>query len=462
MFLPPVTPSIAKTTSTAFLAALALGIIACSNSEPVGFDTEDAFSVYRDSTKKSNFTTTSDSGTIVSEMPPHDTIKEYLPLNDSEYPYSGIPRIVIETENHREIKDRETKIPAKLQIWGKKAPESEIMELTIRGRGNSSWKYMPKKSYKIEFLEKQELLGMRKDKDWALVANYADKTLMKNYVVSRLAKGLGVPFTPCNTIVELYLNKEYLGVFLLTETIKVGKNRINISQKGNSYLVEVDSKYRNKDQVIFTSLKKPLNVHYPKVINQSSLDTLLSFINKFEEFLQSIDKSSNSEIDKWIDVDKYILHYWIQEFTKNPDANFFTSVYFTWSTGNKISMGPVWDFDLAFGGHDTEVANLISGYRIRDSYWNKYLFKDTSFSHTIKTYWDAHKADFYSILDTIDYYHPIFEKPAKNNFKRWDILGSTENSHHPKAYASYSEAVQDLKNWITERYNWLDARNSKN
>ena len=457
MFHSQVATSLAKTTTTAFLVAMV--ITACSNSESVGninggetSPTENAFNV-----QETAHSATPASGDPQEQFP---SITKYIPLDDTKYPYAGIPRIVIETENRREIKDRETEIPAKLQIWGEKAPESKIMELTIRGRGNSSWKYMPKKSYKIEFLEKQELLGMPKDKDWALIANYADKTLMKNYVVSRLAKGMGVPFTPRNTIVELYLNKEYLGVFLLTETIKVGKNRINISKKGDTFLVEVDSKYQSKDQVIFTSLKKPLNVHYPKVMDQSSQTTLLSFINKFETFLQSIDNSKKNEINEWIDINKYILHYWIQEFTKNPDANFFTSVYFTWSIGNKISMGPVWDFDLAFGGHDTEVANLIKGYRIRDSYWNKYLFKDTSFTHTVKAYWNAHKADFYSILDTIDYYHPIFEKPAKNNFKRWDILGSTENSHHPKAYASYNEAVQDLKNWITERYYWLDTQNS--
>ena len=88
---------------------------------------------------------------------------KYLPIDDTEYPYAGIPRIVIVTENYREIRDRETEIPAKLQVWGEHAPESEILDLTIRGRGNTSWTDMPKKSYKIEFIQKQSLLGMPKD-----------------------------------------------------------------------------------------------------------------------------------------------------------------------------------------------------------------------------------------------------------------------------------------------------------
>ena len=120
--------------------------------------------------------------TSIDSIYPHkivcDSIQNNLSFDDSEYPYAGIPRIVIETENHQAIKDRETEIPAKLQIWGANAPESDIMDLTIRGRGNTSWE-MPKKSYKIEFTQKQELLGMPQDKDWALIGNYADKTLMK-------------------------------------------------------------------------------------------------------------------------------------------------------------------------------------------------------------------------------------------------------------------------------------------
>ena len=149
--------------------------------------------------------------------------------NDKEYPYANIPRIVIYTENQQKIKDRETEIPAKLQIWGKKEAESEIMDLTIRGRGNSSWE-MPKKSYKIEFAKKQALLGMPKDKDWALIANYADKTLMKNYLMYHLSTKLGAYYSPRCEFAELYLNKNYLGVYLLTETIKIGKNRVNISK----------------------------------------------------------------------------------------------------------------------------------------------------------------------------------------------------------------------------------------
>ena len=120
---------------------------------------------------------------------------DYIPLDDSEYPYAGLPRIVIETENHREIKDRETEIPAKLQVWGEHAPESEVMNLTIRGRGNESWRH-PKKPYAIKFNEKQSILGMPKAKKWVMLANYRDRTLIRNAVALELARKTSLTWTP--------------------------------------------------------------------------------------------------------------------------------------------------------------------------------------------------------------------------------------------------------------------------
>lgn len=108
-----------------------------------------------------------------------------------------------------------------------------------------------KKSYKIEFAKKQSMLGMPKDKDWALIANHYDKSLMRNFIAYRLSSALGAYYAPRCEFVELYLNGEYLGVYLLTETIKVSKNRVNIPKDDNSYIVEFDAKYRDDEQVFF-------------------------------------------------------------------------------------------------------------------------------------------------------------------------------------------------------------------
>lgn len=382
--------------------------------------------------------------------------------NDKEYPYANIPRIVIYTENRQKIKDRETEIPAKLQIWGKKEAESEIMDLTIRGRGNTSWEKMPKKSYKIEFIKKQSMLGMPKDKDWALIANYADKSLMRNFVAYRLSAALGAYYAPRCEFAELYLNGEYLGVYLLTETIKISKNRVNIPKDDYSYIVEFDAKYRENEQVFFSDVLtengngKAFRVHDPKSANSATLDTVQNYIQNFEKFLKSIKSRENNSVDDWIDIDESVIHYWIQELFKNPDACFYTSVFFSWVKGKKIMMGPVWDFDLSMANHTSNSVNKAESWQIRN-YWNVYLFKDSLYRESIRNVWKMNHELFESVSDSIDSAYAKIKRAAQNNFKKWNVLSdTTRTSWKNQAFTSYKESVVYIKNWLSDRIRWID------
>lgn len=390
-----------------------------------------------------------------------NSISEDLPLDDTEYPYAGIPRIVIETENHQAIKDRETEVPAKLQIWGANAPESDIMELTIRGRGNTSWG-MPKKSYKIEFTKKQEMLGMPKDKDWALIGNYADKTLMKNYLMYHLSAKLGAYYAPRCEFAELYINNEYLGVYLMTETIKIGKNRVNIPNNDNSYIVEIAENHHQNDLVFYThviktdSIGKPFRIHTPKEPSKESITKLENYIVNFEKFLKNIEPEKENYVSQWMDISECIKHYWIQEFSKNPDADGWSSLYFTWEKDGLIRMGPVWDFDLAFGSHNYESINKTDKWYIKSGYWHSYIFKDSVSNHFRIDYWSKNKLKFTNTITIIDSISNLLQGAAKNNFKKWEILQSTTYTYHRHAYNTYEDAVEDLKNWINERTQWID------
>lgn len=383
---------------------------------------------------------------------------DYLPLNDSEFPYAGIPRIVIETEHFRSVKDKDTEIPAKLQLWGDKNPLSDIMELTIKGRGNTSWSIMPQKSYKLEFLEKTELLGFPQNKDWALITSYADKSLMRNHLVYQIAATIGLSYTPKTQFVEVYLNREYMGVYLLAETIKIGKNRVNIPQNNSSFLVEIDDKYKQDEPVVISYIGHPQNIHYPKNPSESTKQTLKTFIDKYEHFLVAIDSSKKNDVENWISVSDYAKHFWIQEFSKNPDAAFLSSVYYTWEKDGVIKMGPVWDFDIAFGSYDNEKVSSPINWRTKNTYWNKYLFKDSVFAADVDNEWKKNEKLFKSVFDSIDVYQSILAKPARNHFKRWNILKSTDFAWHNKSFSSYEDAVNDLKSWIQQRIIWIESQ----
>ena len=386
----------------------------------------------------------------------------YLFFNDNEYPYAGLPQIVIETQNFQDIKDINNKIPAKFQIWEKGIFQSDVINMTIKGRGNTSWNEMPKKGYKIEFADKIEILGMPADKDWALIANYADKTLMKNHIVNLLSKKLGLFYVPQDRFVELYLNGKYLGVYIIIETIKISKNRINAQKNENSYIVEFDCHLRSNEQFVVSNILSKegmvYQVHYPKNATQDQLQEIANQIHSFEQFLIELKNEEFNDIEKWIDLDEYIKYYWIQEFSKNPDAEFLTSVFFVWGKGGKIKMGPIWDFDLAFGGSSVDKKNFTEGWHIRPAYWNNYLFKDATIKNLSRKFWLDNRKTFVNVLNNIDSLAELLYPATVNNFKKWDVLGSTELRFHRNAYNSYDEAIKDLKTWISKRIEWIDKQ----
>ena len=419
-----------------FFGAFSLHLLECSNSESVYIGLVEEYTA---------------SGNEVNTR--------YVDSYDQEFPYAGIPKIVIETENAQKITDRETEIPAKFQLWEKNGPASSIVDLTIRGRGNSSWN-APKKSYKIEFSQKQSLLGMPANRDWALISNYADKTLMKNYLMYSLSARLGAYYSPRCEFVELYLNGDYLGVYLLTETIKIGKDRINIPDNSDSYIVEFDGKLLKNEQAVRSNVintnGKIFRIHDPKNASEEALSTIKEHIRSFETFLINMDNADS--LSQWIDLAEYVKHYWVQEFSKNPDATFYTSVYFSWVKGGLIKMGPVWDFDLAFGGHGMEHINSTENWQLKDSYWNAYIFKDSTTNQARIDFWKQHREQFVKTIDEADSICTLLQGAAENNFKRWNVLNSTKYIDHRHAYNAYKEAVEDLKDWIRNRIQWIDEQ----
>ena len=352
--------------------------------------------------------------------------KEYLPLDDSEYPYANLPRFVIETNNLQEIRNTEDYIPASLQIYDKMAPQTAIINLTVRGRGTSSFGSMPKYSLKLKFNKKTALLGLPEDKEWALISNSADKTLLKNFISLKLYSWLGGTHTPKTQFVELYLNRQYLGVYLLSETIKVSKRRINIPKDNHSFLFEKTSKIgiRETDIIIKTNNSYLFCMKSPKNPNLEVQKILLDHLNEWEKLLDNSESIKTDTLKAWLDIEDYLRYYWVQEFTKNADANFNRSIFITWKEGEPMHYGPVWDFDLAYGNWIKEWVQNPSEWYVRYSGWDKQLFKNKTISKEAQDYWSTHKAYFKVLPDSIQKYATGLTLAAKNEFKRWPVLNN--------------------------------------
>lgn len=162
-----------------------------------------------------------------------------------------------------DIVSKENYVNAKISVYG---GDYEIIEdAEIRLRGNTTF-HQPKKPYKIKFKTKQDLYGMGADKEWALLANYFDPTHMRNYYAYRFAKALGLEFSIDAEFVEVYLNGNYNGLYLLTETVKTNKERVNIEtndfSKGVPFLLELDMKLVDDDPNYTDKIDKEMFILY--------------------------------------------------------------------------------------------------------------------------------------------------------------------------------------------------------
>ena len=144
---------------------------------------------------------------------------------------TGLPIVSIQTQGGRDITSKDNWLTATISIeGGEEFEDLEQMEVQVAGRGNSTWNYA-KKPYKLKFGSKTEILGMPKHKRWVLLANYIDKTMLRNDVSFYLGKQTSLAWTPRGYHVELILNGEHKGNYYLCEQIKIDKNRVTLTEQ---------------------------------------------------------------------------------------------------------------------------------------------------------------------------------------------------------------------------------------
>ena len=386
---------------------------------------------------------------------PTESSPDYLPLDDSRYPYADVPRMVIETEDFREIRDRKTEFPSYLQIYGERAPESGVYSLTVRGRGNSSF-MMPKYGLKLEFTDKVSLFGMPANRDWALIGNYGDKTHLRNFMMTRLSEWLGSRYTPRCRYVELYLNRKYMGLYLLSETVKVGKNRVNIAENDSSFLFEKESAKKQDPPLVISSMGYPFHVKSPQNLKPESAEMLQSHLDAFEAYLRAPGDFPETGMRDWIDVDDFMPYYWVQEYSKNEDGRFGRSIFITWEKGRPMRFGPLWDFDISFGNESYKENRPFDGWYIRRYAWFGYIFRDDSVRSCARDYWLKHRDLFESLIDSVPLYASNISRVLKNEYRRWPIMQNTENWALKDPYENYEEALDSLVLWMKARYEWIN------
>lgn len=280
----------------------------------------------------------------------------------------------------------------------------------IKGRGNTTWEWFPKKPYRIKLNTEASLMGMHKEKDWVLLANYRDPTDMMNAFAFEVGRLSMVPYSNNNRFVELYINNQYNGIYQLTEQIEIGEHRVNICPENGIILsMDVDDGPKNSpntgDNFISKQYNIPICVKYPDDISKDKIDSIRQ---QFYQLEKCILENNYEEFCQITDVESFADFILIQELVCNIDFCRPGSIYIHRNMNNKWTMGPLWDFDSAYDfdwskketGHDYFISdnNLILGSNpaelkgITEKTWFfTHLFKMPEFIQIYKKRWDALK-----------------------------------------------------------------------
>ncbi|HEY3475616.1 MAG TPA: CotH kinase family protein [Anaerolineales bacterium] len=355
--------------------------------------------------------------------------------------------LTITTEGMTPITSREDYLNATLNL------NDQTLATRIRGRGNSTWA-MPKKPYRLNLNEATELLGMPPARNWALLANYADKTLLRNALAFCISETLGMEWTPRSRHVELTLNGQYDGVYQLTEHVEVGPSKANIGPEtasSNGFFIELDGMYLQEELWFISSMGLPYVFKSDPTPDQ--MLAAENFVNDVEARLNA-DFASFSER---VDVESFANFYLVNELLKNNDAFFFSSTYLFRRQDEKLRFGPVWDFDIAAGNIDRNGNDDPTGFWTREQTYPRLAFRYPEFEQQVKDRWRFLRSRAPQILDAINASARALDDSQRRNFQRWDIL-DTIVPPNPVATGSYEGEIAYLRDWLQTRINWLDTQ----
>ena len=380
----------------------------------------------------------------------------------------NIPVIYIDTGG-KGIYDKENYVKGTITIKDPEKLYSDVEEFTapmgIRGRGNSTWSF-PKKPWKVKLDSKASIFGMGADKEWCLLANYSDRTLMRNILAMKLSEICGFAWTPHMYSVHVYLNNEYQGVYTFCEHKKVSADRVDIDLDAGDVYLEIEQQ-QDETTCWWTGMGVPMMFSDPEEPSAELLAEIKKWFSDFEASLYSKDIADPVKgYAAYIDVDSFIDYYIVQELAKNTDGNLRKSSFITKKKGGKLEMYHLWDFDLTFG--NTGWLSDPEGFYIKDynpscvpgDNWFNRMLKDPAFATRLKNRWNQLYPQIKAMTDFIDEQAMILDKAQQENFKVWDIDEVVDWVGVPSE-GSYEAEVKFLKNFYSKRVEWLNTEINK-
>ena len=387
---------------------------------------------------------------------------------------TGLPTVYVDTENGKAITSKTEYVKASVKIRGTdKYDGLAATGCEIRGRGNTTWTW-PKKPYLLKLDEKQHIFGMHKHKRWVLLANFMDRTLMRNLVSMKVASMTKLAWTPGCVPVELVLNGKHVGSYLLIEQVRVDNHRVAITEMTKDdnagdavtggYLLELDFHYDNEVQWKDPHGSNnqsgggiPFGIKYPDPddLTSQQLKYIKQYVYDAAEALYG--KDFQDPVKGWrayIDEDSFIDYWIVFEVMGNHELGNPGSVFMHKDRGGKLVAGPCWDFDWGVLSYNTSPqarTGLINGNAI----WYARLQQDPAFEAKLKARFEELLPQLETIPDYVDECEALLTASARLNFAMWNpaedasqnggrIINGDENM-------TFHDAVTRLKSIYKDR-----------
>lgn len=389
--------------------------------------------------------------------------------------------------------------------------------LSLKGRGNGTWTETEKKPYALKLDEKAKILGMHKQKRWCLLANYKDRTLLRNDISLWIARQTEMPYTVSGRFVELVWNGKNMGNYYLCEQIRIDNNRVNIAEpnledpENGGMLILIDDflDYSSSDRwdkspmVGFRStgsnrrydlpyvLKDPEEDADGKPLNSSSkpFKHIQDYVNTMEDAIYALKTNpDNTKVKQYLDYESAVDYVLIQELTMNHDSyNTWPkhgphSAYLYKDAGGKLCYGPVWDFDYhtytLYGDFSQTSQQWNSNENPRLRQWEllkmdnkggyKYYFADLAkydpeFRSLLVQRWNKYKNTWKNEFPKyVDMMADSIRLSESYNNTLWKKNESLTNYRQNGDYTlKFQQAVDAIKTAFQKRWDWIDQNITK-
>ena len=395
---------------------------------------------------------------------------------------ANVPSVFIKTDNKNGLAmllgSKENSLSGEIAFVGIDGSVTATAMERINGRGNTSWnagRLFGKYPFNIKLTEKTDVFGMGNNKKWCIIPQVFDESLIRNVLSNDLARAAGLENTPNAENVDVYFNGEYIGTYLLSQRVDLGKNKLISSEEGFLVECELMERYDAEENKFITERNQAIIVKAPDTVEPADLVTIQDYMQRVEDAIYSPDgyNSNGEHYSDLIDVDSFVKVYLINEFSMNLDGG-ATSFYMYKAGDDKLKAGPVWDFDWAYGSYAyRDGVDLARGKNWYIRYKKQYDGNDLAimaklcahpkFWSKVKEEWNNSFGGYVKSqleggsLTSIDEYMEKYQATAAMNFTRYDIL-STHEWGSTNTGSTYEANIAFLKGYYRNRIEFLDEK----